>query len=364
MFDRFTPNSKLCMNRARLESQRLGHEYLGTEHMLLGLLTVDRSTAVRVLEEMKVDRVRLRAEVEKLITPGVVKPLSQLPFTARAKKVLELSMEEAGGLGHNYIGTEHLLLGLIREDESVAAIALKSLGVDLGTARTKVVEHLRSTSPETPTPAVARGSFFGRCTDQVKSIMHVADKEAMRFNHQYIGTEHILLGLVQERDAVACNVLLNMGVDPKRIRAEVEKIVKTGSPMVQTNQPPLTPRATKALEISWQEADIFGDARIDTEHLLLGLIRENEGIAAQVLANLGVKVEDVRAEVVEFLGLDPTKAKPSPGSTPLSRRVFVSSSIRAQIVRLRESAEILRRHGEHDLAEQLELAAKRINSSR
>jgi ATP-dependent Clp protease ATP-binding subunit ClpC len=142
MFDRFTDNAKQSMNRARQESQRLGHDFLGTEHMLLGILTVDDSTAVRVLEAMNVDRVRLRTEVEKLVTLGAAKPLGQIPFTVGAKKVLELSMDEAGGLGHNYLGTEHLLLGLVKEDVGVAAIVLRSLGVDLATTRSGIVEYL------------------------------------------------------------------------------------------------------------------------------------------------------------------------------------------------------------------------------
>src|SRR5438105_3472295 len=109
MFDRFTDNAKLSMNRARQESQRLGHDFLGTEHMLLGVLTVDDGTAVRVLDAMNVNRARLRAEVEKLVTRGAARATGQIPFTVRAKKVLELSMQEAGRLGHNYFGTEHLL---------------------------------------------------------------------------------------------------------------------------------------------------------------------------------------------------------------------------------------------------------------
>ncbi len=144
--------------------------------------------------------------------------------------------------------------------------------------------------------------MFDRFTDRAKKVMSFARQEAQRFNHEYIGTEHILLGLVQEGSGVAANVLKNMSVDLEKIRQEVEKIVKTGPSMVTMGQLPFTPRAKKVLELSMEEASALSHNYIGTEHLLLGLIKENEGIAAQVLMNLGVKLEDVREEVLEFLG--------------------------------------------------------------
>jgi len=146
--------------------------------------------------------------------------------------------------------------------------------------------------------------MFDRFTDRAKKVMNLARQEAQRFNHEYLGTEHILLGLVQEGSGVAANVLKNMGIDLTKIRAEVEKIVKTGPSMVTMGQLPFTPRAKKVLELSMEEASNLGHNYIGTEHLLLGLIKENEGIAAQVLLNLNVKLEDVREEVLEFLGAD------------------------------------------------------------
>ncbi|MFN9330975.1 MAG: ATP-dependent Clp protease ATP-binding subunit, partial [Planctomycetota bacterium] len=144
--------------------------------------------------------------------------------------------------------------------------------------------------------------MFDRFTDRAKKVMSFARQEAMKFNHEYIGTEHILLGLVQEGSGVAANVLKNMTVDLEKIRHEVEKIVKTGPSMVPMGQLPFTPRAKKVLELSLEEASQLSHNYIGTEHLLLGLIRENEGIAAQVLTNLGVKLDEVREEVLEFLG--------------------------------------------------------------
>ncbi len=144
--------------------------------------------------------------------------------------------------------------------------------------------------------------MFDRFTDRAKKVMSFARQEAQKFNHEYIGTEHILLGLVQEGSGVAANVLKNMSIDLEKIRHEVEKIVKTGPSMVTMGQLPFTPRAKKVLELSMEEASQLSHNYIGTEHLLLGLIKENEGIAAQVLMNLGVKLDDVREEVLEFLG--------------------------------------------------------------
>ncbi len=149
--------------------------------------------------------------------------------------------------------------------------------------------------------------MFDRFTDRARKVMGLARQEAQRFSHDYIGTEHILLGLVQEGSGVAASVLKNLDIDLKKIRQEVEKLVSTGTTMVTMGQLPFTPRAKKVLELSLEEASNLGHTYIGTEHLLLGLIRESEGIAAQVLKNLKVKVEDVREEVLELLGAEPTE---------------------------------------------------------
>ncbi len=158
--------------------------------------------------------------------------------------------------------------------------------------------------------------MFDRFTDRAKKVMSFARQEAMKFNHEYIGTEHILLGLVQEGSGVAANVLKNMSIDLEKIRHEVEKIVKTGPSMVTMGQLPFTPRAKKVLELSLEEASQLSHNYIGTEHLLLGLIRENEGIAAQVLMNLGIKLDEVREEVLEFLGASESNDDDGDGSEP------------------------------------------------
>ncbi len=146
--------------------------------------------------------------------------------------------------------------------------------------------------------------MFDRFTDRARKVMGLARQEAQRFNHEYIGTEHILLGLVQEESGVAANVLKNMDVDLKKVRIEVEKLVQPGGSTVTLGQLPFTPRAKKVLEYALEEASNLGHNYIGTEHLLLGLLRESDGVAAQVLMNLGLKLEEVREEVLELLGAE------------------------------------------------------------
>jgi len=139
--------------------------------------------------------------------------------------------------------------------------------------------------------------MFERFTDRARKVMALANQEAQRFNHEYIGTEHVLLGLIKEGSGVAANVLKNLDVDLRKIRLEVEKIVQSGPDMVTMGKLPQTPRAKKVIEYSMEEARHLNHNYVGTEHILLGLLREQEGVAAQVLMNLGLKLEEVREEL-------------------------------------------------------------------
>jgi ATP-dependent Clp protease ATP-binding subunit ClpC len=144
--------------------------------------------------------------------------------------------------------------------------------------------------------------MYERFTDRARKVMQLANQEAQRFNHEYIGTEHILLGLIKEGSGVAANVLKNLDVDLRKIRLEVEKLVQSGPDMVTMGRLPQTPRAKKVIEYSMEEARNLNHNYVGTEHILLGLLREQEGVAAQVLMNLGLKLEEVREEVLNLLG--------------------------------------------------------------
>jgi ATP-dependent Clp protease ATP-binding subunit ClpC len=144
--------------------------------------------------------------------------------------------------------------------------------------------------------------MFERLTDRARKVMALANQEAQRLNHEYIGTEHILLGLVKEGSGVGANVLKNLDIDLRKVRLEVEKLVKSGPEMVTMGKLPQTPRAKKVIEYAIEEARNLNHNYVGTEHLLLGLLREHDGVAAQVLMNLGLKLEEVREEVLNLLG--------------------------------------------------------------
>ncbi len=161
--------------------------------------------------------------------------------------------------------------------------------------------------------------MYERFTDRARKVMQLANQEAQRFNHEYIGTEHILLGLIKEGSGVAANVLKNLDVDLRKIRLEVEKLVQSGPDMVTMGKLPQTPRAKKVIEYSMEEARNLSHNYVGTEHILLGLLREQEGVAAQVLMNLGLKLDEVRDEVLNLLGHDigseSSERNPSGGSS-------------------------------------------------
>lgn len=145
-------------------------------------------------------------------------------------------------------------------------------------------------------------AMFNRFTERARKVILLAKEEAKRFNHDYIGTEHILLGLVREGEGVAAAVLASFGLTSDKIRIEVEKLVQPGPSTVISGDLPFTPKAKKVMELATEEARALGHNYIGTEHLLLGLIREGEGVASQVLMNLGLELERVREEVMNLLG--------------------------------------------------------------
>jgi ATP-dependent Clp protease ATP-binding subunit ClpA len=142
VFERFTDRARRVVVLAQEEARLLNHNYIGTEHILLGLIHEGEGVAAKALESLGISLEAVRAQVEEIIGQGQSAPTGHIPFTPRAKKVLELSLREALQLGHNYIGTEHILLGLIREGEGVAAQVLVKLGADLARVRQQVVQVL------------------------------------------------------------------------------------------------------------------------------------------------------------------------------------------------------------------------------
>ena len=170
MFERFTDRARQAVELAHDEAMRLNHSYIGTEHLLLGLVREGEGVAAQALEALGISLDGVRQQVEQIIGEGQqAPPPGEIPYTPRAKKVLELSLREAKQLGHHYIGTEHLLLGLIREGHGVAAQVLTELGADLNRVRQQVIQLLHGTQGPRPGPVPAgmrlgqsRGKMRGR----------------------------------------------------------------------------------------------------------------------------------------------------------------------------------------------------------
>ena len=153
MFERFTDRARRVVVLSQEEARLLKHNYIGTEHILLGLIHEGGGVASQALESLDIGLESVRAQVEEIIGPGGIEPGGHIPFTPRAKKVLELSLREALQLSHNYIGTEHILLGLLREGEGVAAQVLAKLGADLDRVREQVVYLLAAHGEESSLPS-------------------------------------------------------------------------------------------------------------------------------------------------------------------------------------------------------------------
>ncbi len=330
-FDKFNDQARMVFHHAQEEAQRLEHGYIGMEHLLLGLIHDENNTASTVLRNLGVELAKIRSAVDFIISRGAKIETAQTGLTPRSKKVIELAVDEARRLGHSYIGTEHMLLGLIREGEGIAAGVLESLGVTLEKARTKVAQILPvaqqpasndpsatataqpmdTQPPETPATTRLRNVAIVQTqstrsyerypfTEQSHKVIEGALEEAISFQHNYIGTEHLLLGLVRERESVAGAVLQNLGIELSHVRRAVEFIIGRGDRIV-LSEIGLTPRAKQILKLASEEAQRMNNNYVGTEHLLLGMMLEGEGIAAGVLHSLGVNLEKVRVETKRVL---------------------------------------------------------------
>jgi ATP-dependent Clp protease ATP-binding subunit ClpA len=212
--------------------------------------------------------------------------------------------------------------------------------------------------------------MYERFTDRARSVMQLANEEAGRLNHEYIGTEHILLGLIKEGSGVAANVLKNLDVNIEKVRRETLQIVQTGPSGVNKllSRRPQTPRAKKVIEFAIEEARNLDHNYVGTEHLLLGLMREDDGVAAQVLKNLGLSLEMVRREVMVFLGVGtlnppirPAKVVEAPRMPPVPPEVELAINELVQYCRsLREQKGQAVAEGDFEKAAELREQAEKL----
>ena len=214
MFERFTDRARSSVVLAQVQARRLKHGYIGTEHILLGLLAESEGLAARVLGEMGVRITDVEADIEQIIGRGEDEaPAGHIPFTPRAKKVLELSLREALQLGHNHIGTEHILLGIIREGDGVAArILAKHKGITLEEVRTRIAAELREDRPSPRQPAR---------TPAAQEVLQAAQGLA---GDAPVGSHHLLGALTRAEGSMAANALAALGVDPDMLVAKLGEL--------------------------------------------------------------------------------------------------------------------------------------------
>jgi hypothetical protein len=299
----FTPRAQQVLALARGEADRLHHNYIGTEHVLLGLIALGQGVAVNVLGGLGLNLENIRTEVEKITGTGPAENIAtKAPYTPRVKKVLDLARREAKNLNHTYIGTEHLLLGLLREGDGIGAKALRNRNVDLEKLRISIFQELHpnfiSEIPVDPEVEPSKNLGF---TPRAFQAFAFAREEAERLHQNGVGTDHLLLGIIKLEQDKSINLLKSLGLDLDTIRAEVEKRTKVASDEKSPGKIPFTPRVNYIVKMAKEEAEALKHTRVGTEHLSLALLREPDGPAAEIFKLLKVDVEVARKKILDEL---------------------------------------------------------------
>ena len=243
MFERFTDRARRVLVIAQDEALALDHNFLGTEHVLLGLIREGEGVGAKALQQLGVDLVAVRQRVIDMIGRGEPGSASTAPaFTPRAKKVLELSLKEALQLGHNYIGTEHILLGLIREQEGVAGRVLVDSGLTFSQIRSKVIELLVGYGSAKPGGGGSGGSGAGAGrSGSTPAANLLADRVKAAAGDEPIGTHHHLLALLEDPDCLAARILESLGVTKEAVTSRITEMGTAG-----TTDELIKPKPTRA----------------------------------------------------------------------------------------------------------------------
>ena len=308
----FTERVRKVLANARVEAADLRHEYVGTEHMLLAIAHENEGVASAVLDSFNVRRADIVDRVKSVLTPGrSTEPVGpDLPYTSRAKKVLELAMSEARVLSHSYVGTEHLLLGVLADDKGIGGQTLQALGMNLERARAETVALLgvepkrpRSSDSNPPHPASpgyarSRGPYGVALVDdftgRARDALRAAYDEANSREHPAVELSHVLLALASREDGMAA-VLLDQVVGSRKRVAEAlverlpDKAEGTGRRPLQ-----LSEDARHALDSALIEASKDGHRKAGTQHLLLAVLDALPLALAAACAQLGLTAKATR----------------------------------------------------------------------
>src|SRR5438552_7688260 len=299
-FDRFNDRAKRVLALAQDEAIRFNHNYIGVEHLLLGLVREGEGVAARVLDSLGIDLSKARSSVEVMIGrgKGTTSP-SDITLSPRTKKVIELAVDESRKLGHSHVGTEHLLLGIVREGQSVGAGVLESMGVNLEQVRHQVIAVLGQHRPEMgatasagigPSAGAGIGSshpvpFVDRLETSGRRALARAYWEAGRANDKEVAPHHLLLGLVTSGDVWTHRLLAELGVD----LADLVTRIDAAAPRNEGARPARLDEQAALTEVFARAASFASErnsALIRSGHLLLA-IAASDSVGGNVLKAVG-----------------------------------------------------------------------------
>ncbi len=293
MFERFTDRSRQAVVLSQEWARSFVHDQHAPEHLLLGLISEEQGVAAQALRSMNVTINRVSEQIAELAKPRMRAPTGHIPFTPELKKALENSLREALQLGHNYIGTEHLLLGLIRDREGPACEVLARLGVRPEDIRARVIELLfpewLQAQPVKPAPS-PRPPLVRKVEPAavMREVVRRAEAEARVLRHGYIGTERLFLGLLlaEPQAPPRAGDLLDESVTVDLVRDHVAAL--TGRGAETRRDPRLTDEAADALELACCAAQNAGDHEVAPCHLLLALAGARRSLAFRLMTDFGL----------------------------------------------------------------------------
>jgi ATP-dependent Clp protease ATP-binding subunit ClpA len=306
----FTERVRKALAMSREEAARLNHEYVGTEHILLGLLREGEGVAATVLKNLSVEASELELRIDQIVKKG--RPGERagpdLPYTSRAKKVLELAMSEARELNHAYVGTEHLLLGLLREEKGIGAQVLNDSGVNLDNTRAETLRILGTTMPAQKQAPNADWIGGGqpekpgpKLTDRMREVMHEAEQVATEFRATHLEPIHLALALVRHGDGIANAVMDRIGCKRSELLAALEARAKAGGETIPAASLGISQQmlALQRHALSQARGHISGPTT--TLNTLLALLDTDEDIA-KIFERSGITANHVRAEARKISG--------------------------------------------------------------
>lgn len=297
-----TSRAKKVIEYSMEEARNLNHNYVGTEHILIGLMRVPDSSAAEVLTNLGLTEQRARTAVVDLLAAGIVnvdprfRVAPQQPPSALPKPVQD-ELDRIQKLQEEAIAAHDFEAAAKYRDQKIQLRA--NAGGRIGRSVLGKLKYQLESLKE----RLGRDNWEGKkFTAAGAAALRFAVVEAKRLSSECIGTEHVLLGLIDVTEGLAAHALTNLGLSPSTVRSEIDQLVQCGPRMVPLRRLPRTPRAMQVIRYAREEAQTMNRSLIDTQDILCGILRENEGVAHQVLLNLGVTLDQAREEISRLGG--------------------------------------------------------------